>query len=26
VPDELPFTESGLVPLWAGEELAWQLT
>jgi dihydroorotase len=25
VPDELPFTESGLVPLCAGEELSWQL-
>lgn len=26
VPEELPFTESGLVPLCAGEELSWQLT
>jgi dihydroorotase len=26
VPEEVPFTESGLVPLCAGEELAWQLT
>jgi dihydroorotase len=25
VPEELPFTESGLVPLCAGEELSWQL-
>ena len=25
VPQELPFTESGLVPLCAGEELSWQL-
>jgi dihydroorotase len=25
VPDELPFPESGLVPLRAGEEIAWQL-
>lgn len=25
VPLELPFTESGLVPLCAGEELSWQL-
>ena len=24
VPDELPFMESGLVPLWAGQELTWQ--
>ena len=24
VPDELPFVDSGLVPLWAGEELKWQ--
>lgn len=26
VPDELPFPESGLVPLRAGEEMAWQMT
>jgi dihydroorotase len=25
IPDELPFPESGLVPLRAGEEIAWQL-
>ncbi len=25
VPDEIPFTESGLVPLLAGETLAWKL-
>jgi dihydroorotase len=25
IPDELPFTESGLVPLRAGEELSWQM-
>jgi dihydroorotase len=25
VPDELPFPESGLVPLRAGEEIAWQM-
>ncbi|MBE9112776.1 dihydroorotase [Nodosilinea sp. LEGE 07298] len=25
VPDELPFVESGLVPLRAGEELTWQM-
>lgn len=25
VPDELPFTESGLVPLHAGEPLAWRM-
>ncbi|MFM7448018.1 MAG: dihydroorotase [Leptolyngbyaceae cyanobacterium] len=25
VPDEVPFTESGLVPLRAGEEMTWQL-
>jgi dihydroorotase len=25
VPDELPFPESGLVPLWAGEEISWQM-
>ena len=24
IPDELPFVDSGLVPLWAGEELKWQ--
>ncbi|BAZ39656.1 dihydroorotase [Calothrix sp. NIES-4101] len=26
IPDELPFPESGLVPLRAGEEITWQLT
>lgn len=26
IPDELPFPESGLVPLRAGEEMIWQLT
>jgi dihydroorotase len=25
IPDELPFPESGLVPLRAGEEMTWQL-
>ena len=25
IPDELPFTESGLVPLRAGEEMTWQM-
>ena len=25
IPDELPFPESGLVPLRAGEEISWQL-
>ncbi len=25
IPDELPFLDSGLVPLWAGEELTWQM-
>lgn len=25
IPDELPFTESGLVPLHAGEALAWKM-
>ncbi|NET40176.1 MAG: dihydroorotase [Cyanothece sp. SIO1E1] len=25
IPDEVPFTESGLVPLGAGEEMAWQM-
>lgn len=25
VPDEVPFTESGLVPLWAGSEMTWQM-
>jgi dihydroorotase len=25
IPDELPFTESGLVPLRAGEDLTWQM-
>lgn len=25
IPDELPFVESGLVPLRAGEELTWQM-
>lgn len=24
IPDELPFPGSGLVPLWAGEEITWQ--
>ena len=26
IPDELPFPESGLVPLRAGEEMTWQMT
>ncbi|NJN22710.1 MAG: dihydroorotase [Leptolyngbya sp. RL_3_1] len=26
IPDEVPFVESGLVPLWAGEEIAWQIS
>lgn len=25
VPDEIPFTESGLVPLRAGQEMTWQM-
>ncbi len=25
IPDEVPFIESGLVPLWAGHELRWKL-
>ncbi|MGG6265829.1 dihydroorotase [Leptolyngbya sp. AN03gr2] len=25
VPDEIPFTEAGLVPLWAGQEITWQM-
>ncbi|MEM7770498.1 MAG: dihydroorotase, partial [Cyanobacteria bacterium P01_A01_bin.37] len=25
IPDEVPFVESRLVPLWAGQELAWQM-
>nr|WP_232214597.1 dihydroorotase [Rubidibacter lacunae] len=25
VPDELPFTEFGLVPLWAGHEMTWRM-
>ena len=25
IPDEVPFVESGLVPLWAGQELTWQM-
>jgi dihydroorotase len=25
IPNELPFPESSLVPLWAGEEITWQL-
>ena len=25
IPDEVPFTESGLVPLRAGEEISWQM-
>ncbi len=25
IPDEVPFTESGLVPLRAGEEMTWQI-
>ena len=26
VPDELPFVDSGLVPLWAGQDLTWKMT
>lgn len=26
IPDEVPFPESGLVPLWAGQEMTWQMT
>jgi dihydroorotase len=25
VPDEVPFPESGLVPLWAGQEMSWKM-
>lgn len=25
IPDEVPFPDAGLVPLWAGEELAWKM-
>ena len=25
IPDEAPFIESGLVPLWAGHEITWQM-
>ena len=25
IPQEVPFTESGLVPLWAGNEMKWQM-
>ena len=25
IPDEVPFPESGLVPLWAGQEITWQM-
>jgi dihydroorotase len=25
IPDEVPFLESGLVPLWAGQEMKWQI-
>ena len=25
IPDEIPFPESGLVPLWAGQEMKWQM-
>ena len=25
IPDEVPFIESGLVPLWAGQEITWQM-
>ncbi|MBE9099838.1 dihydroorotase [Vacuolonema iberomarrocanum] len=25
IPDEVPFTEAGLVPLWAGNEMTWQM-
>jgi len=24
IPDEVPFVESGLVPLWAGQEITWK--
>lgn len=26
IPDELPFMKSGLVPLWAGQNITWQMT
>ena len=26
IPNEVPFPESGLVPLWAGEEISWKMT
>lgn len=26
IPDEVPLVDSGLVPLWAGHELTWQLS
>ena len=26
IPDELPFVESSLVPLWAGQDIAWYCT
>lgn len=25
IPDQVPFTDAGLVPLWAGNELAWKM-
>ncbi len=25
IPDEVPFIESGLVPLWTGQEMTWQI-
>ena len=25
IPDEVPFLDSGLVPLWAGHEMTWQM-
>ncbi|MEL6554423.1 MAG: dihydroorotase [Cyanobacteria bacterium J06621_11] len=25
IPEEVPFTESGLVPLWAGNEMTWKM-
>ncbi len=25
IPDEVPFIESGLVPLWAGQKITWQI-
>jgi dihydroorotase len=25
IPDEVPFVESGLVPLWAGQEITWKM-